>query len=381
MNINRNNYEEFLLLYMDAELSATERRAVEEFLNENPDLKEEFELLMQTRLKPEEEIRFGNKDLLFRQESSKGGSISLSNYETCFISYIDDELNEEERKEVEFFLTLNPGVLQEFELLGRTKLDPRETIVFSAKDSLYRTEKAPIRIVSIIWWRVAAAASVILIAGLFWIYSSQTGDSGNHTQTIAGTHGVASSKINPKPVEGEINNNPQTPENIGRKAVADSDPKQGKDLSRDQATHKQPQKKTLKPEIDAVPETDSRNKPAPDYLIAKAPTSIETVTSIDPQPDKEPGKPVVASIVKPNIIDKASFAQDNNNNTSANEAVYKDDQGVTYLDTDNSDKKTKGKFRGLFRKAARFVDRVTNPEIDDNKSIVRVASFEIGKNK
>ncbi len=376
MNINRNNYEEFLLLYMDAELPEAGRRAVEEFLNENPDLKEEFELLMQTRLKPEEEIRFGNKDLLFRHESSSTRSISFSNYETYFISYIDDELNEGERKQVESFLNLNPRLQQEFDLLGRVKLDPHETIVFPDKNSLYRTEKAPVRLVSIVWWRVAAAASVILITGLFWIYSSQTGDSGNQTQTIAGTQGVANPKINTKPAEGK-KYNPQAPENLDKRAVAEL--KQDKDHSGDQAAVKQPQKKTLKPEIDEVPEAGPSNKPAPEELIAKAPSSIETVTSIDPQPARALERPVVASTVKPNIIDKAAFAQDNNNSSS--ETVYKDDQGVSYLDTDNSDKKAKGKFRGLFRKAARFVDRVTNPEIDDNKSIVRVASFEIGKNK
>ena len=52
---------------------------------------------------------------------------------------------------------------------------------------------------------------------------------------------------------------------------------------------------------------------------------------------------------------------------------------VENIDTDNTDKKSKGKFRGLFRKAARFIDRTTNADTDGNQSIVRVASFEIAK--
>ena len=56
----------------------------------------------------------------------------------------------------------------------------------------------------------------------------------------------------------------------------------------------------------------------------------------------------------------------------------KTEENVSSLDTDDT-KKSKGKFRGLFRKASRFIDRVTNADTNEDKSIVRVASFEIAK--
>jgi hypothetical protein len=37
MNINRHNYEEFFILYMDNELGSEDRRLVEEFVQKHPE--------------------------------------------------------------------------------------------------------------------------------------------------------------------------------------------------------------------------------------------------------------------------------------------------------------------------------------------------------
>lgn len=85
----------------------------------------------------------------------------------------------------------------------------------------------------------------------------------------------------------------------------------------------------------------------------------------------------VAEVVQPVILDQAAF----NNETRAMpyEAVSRNDEGVAYLDTDIPERKSKTKLRELFRKASRFVDHVTNPDlaIDEKQSVVRIASFEI----
>ena len=58
MNINRNTYEEFFLLYVDNELSQAERRQVEAFIEENPDLRPELDMLHDVVLRPEESTRY-----------------------------------------------------------------------------------------------------------------------------------------------------------------------------------------------------------------------------------------------------------------------------------------------------------------------------------
>lgn len=68
MEINRETYEEFFLLYNDNELTLDEKRAVENFVRENPDLETELILLQETVLRQDQSIIFDNKELLYREE-------------------------------------------------------------------------------------------------------------------------------------------------------------------------------------------------------------------------------------------------------------------------------------------------------------------------
>jgi hypothetical protein len=71
MEINRNTYEEFFLLYVDGELSRDERKAIEEFANRHPDLREELEILKTSVLLPDNDIVFANKEELYKEEDER----------------------------------------------------------------------------------------------------------------------------------------------------------------------------------------------------------------------------------------------------------------------------------------------------------------------
>lgn len=71
MQINRQSYEEFFLLYTDGELGLDEKRAVEDFIKENPDLEQELILMQQTVAIPDESIIFEDKELLYRKEKER----------------------------------------------------------------------------------------------------------------------------------------------------------------------------------------------------------------------------------------------------------------------------------------------------------------------
>lgn len=160
MIVARHNYEEYFLMYVDNELTAEERAAVELFVQQNPDLAAELDMLMQTKLAADDILVFGNKKDLLQNIDT----VNIDNYEEQFLLYIDKELDKEDKESVEKFVLQHPQFQDEFTLLKQTVLDP-EQVVFEDKESLLRKEE---RRVIPMFLRFAAAAAIIGIAVLVW---------------------------------------------------------------------------------------------------------------------------------------------------------------------------------------------------------------------
>ena len=161
--ITRHNYESYFILYMDNELDSGMRRQVEDFVEKNPDLKEELELLSQFKLVPDESVIFEGKETLLRTGAI--GSNDMSGFEEWLMLYLDGELNPEEELQIQELINSNPAVKEAWEQLQKTKLQP-EKIVFEDKQSLYRHEELrPTRFLPLAWHRVAAAVIFLLLAG------------------------------------------------------------------------------------------------------------------------------------------------------------------------------------------------------------------------
>jgi hypothetical protein len=156
MNINRHNYEEFFLLYVDKELSAADRKTVDVFVQENPDLQMELTLLQQTVVNADD-IVLQKKDWLYREAD-------ISALQQNLLLYADDELSIADKNVVESLLNINATAKAELNLLQQTKLQPDMDVVFEDKVLLYRKEAG--RVVGFKWWRVAAAA--VLLGFALW---------------------------------------------------------------------------------------------------------------------------------------------------------------------------------------------------------------------
>ena len=181
MNINRHNYEEFFILYMDNELSVEERRLVEDFVAEYPDLKEELDQLMQFKLQPEA-IELPGKEELW-----KGSTLIHSGNQTeWLLLYLDGELSNKEKSQVEQYLLAESAAAAEWAGLQKARLIA-EPVVFENKNSLYREEEKQRRVVPLFLFRIAAAIILAAIGlGLFFIFNGR-GNADNTKAPMAKT--------------------------------------------------------------------------------------------------------------------------------------------------------------------------------------------------
>ncbi len=387
MNITRHNYEAFFLLYVDKELSAAERKAVDVFVQENPDLQMELILLQQTVAKADD-IVLDKKDWLYMEED-------ITALQENLLLYADDELNRADKKTIEAVLATDQSAQKEWAILQQTKLQPDMAVVFSDKQSLYRKE--PGRVVAFTWWRVAAAA-VLLGFGIWTGVSVYN----NNNTTKTGTEEVANSKkTNPGQIQtddttgnttvtnlpdekqaaeniasttAEKNNEGQSTENIrsaveknnNQKAVSSKENTTVKNNS-----NKKPDNNLPKPALQNINNNASNEVTAQNVLPSNSNNNNrvsgnnDAVVKIIPRENKTVIENLNSSKTDPNYITALQVV--NTNKTADGE------DNNRYLDVDD-DKQKRTALGGFIRKAKRVLERNTNVKTGEG---IKIAGFEI----
>jgi hypothetical protein len=134
--INEQNFQEYLLLYLDNELSVKEILEVEDYIKRNDFAKAEYLSLKATKL-PSGTIRFENISSLTKNENE---TINQENFQEKFLLYVDGELSKNENKAVEIFVLQHPNRQAEFDAIKKSRLHP-EPILHPNKKELFRKEK------------------------------------------------------------------------------------------------------------------------------------------------------------------------------------------------------------------------------------------------
>jgi len=356
MNIDRHNYEEYFLLYIDNELSVDQKKQVELFVQENPDLEEELVMLKQSRLIPDDSLVFDKKHLLMKEEnaphSTSNSFINLNNYEQWLIMYVDDELSAEEKLAIEKFALAHPHVQQELELFQQTKVQPEE-LVFPNKEVLYRREKT-VRVISIQWLRVAVAAVLVIAAGitLYSIFNKST-DKGITPNGIAKKEQVPASINATLPAkENQTAIVKDTEQEMASHAV-DNEIKKGNEQQ------EQP-KEEIKQQLAYNP-TEQPNEPIGETKRVKA-----TTVDIKEGPIEQRKMTDAVAIDEKMHIENIKTAPVTNPVVETPDKSSISDDAVQYAS--NTENK---KFRGFFRKATRILERTTSINAaDDDKVLI-----------
>ena len=162
MKINRNNYEAFLIDFLDGTLDAVVVAELMLFLEANPDIREEFDGIEEVSLESQN-IQFTEKDFLKKTEIKTIAGISENNFEDYFIAHYENDLSEEKADNLKNFLIANPQLKPEFELHKKLLISKDKSVAFPHKENLKRKAAIPI------WWisGTSIAAAVALLFALF----------------------------------------------------------------------------------------------------------------------------------------------------------------------------------------------------------------------
>ena len=354
MIINRHNYEECFILYWDNELTVSQKQAVENFVKENQDLEEEFNILGQTRFTPDNNIQLEEKEFLLNNSF-----INITNYEEELLNYIDDEVTAEKRKEVERFAGQYSAIKQELALLQKTKLHPEAEVVFPDKSILYRKEEK-VRVISMIWFRVAVAAAIILIAGFATFRLVNNNNGIDKTEVV---------KSNEPQKQSTINNPDQSIDkpDQNKKDTKDDLVKGDEKSTEEKTTDKNNNKESVDKNDDSRP------------LIAQRENKNnlpQERKNIDLQVN-EPNKKINETFAEADLpeLKKDTHTAQTNQSEAINANFH--NQDVTLkdnptLDIPGPDEKEKGGIKEFLRKTTRVFERRTRIQTttDDNKLLV-----------
>lgn len=367
MNINRNNYETFFILYIDNELSVQEKTAVDVFIQQNPDLKEELTMFQQSVVMPEA-ISFFDKDSLLKKPAV------TDEIQEKLLLLLDKELNKAEVKNIISIIGQDDVCKNEWDVLQLTKISADNSIVFKDKASLYKQEDNG-RVIAIRWWRMAAAAVFIG----FGLWGAVTYFNNNKRAAIE------TASTNKQEIRGNNKKMPaiekmqidsftttktgdQIAEIKNSKATKDSKNTDATNGVKNQFVNKTNTQETLAIQQNKkVNEKPSNNLPEPSLEnlnnTQRNNTSIATVLTKEAQLNNN-----IALNELP--VNKNVYAS---NTSITNENL--DNNTISFGFDENEEETKKSKIGGFFKKVKRIVQRKTNTQPNGGNDNFKIANL------
>lgn len=193
MKINQHNYEHYFLMYIDNELSATERAEVSDFIMQHPNYANKLQELQQLKLSPDTLI-YENKFSLYK----------LSEQDEQCIAYLENEMTKEEKESFESEISTNIYLQSNVKQWQATFITPPTTIEIDPnfKNSLYK-KSAQIKPLwaTVTYKRWASVAAILLVVIGVRLYNGKN----KQEASSFSNHNVGKTELNKSAVT-ETNN-------------------------------------------------------------------------------------------------------------------------------------------------------------------------------
>ncbi len=277
MKINRNNYEAYFIDYLDGNLDEKLVDDFLEFLQQNPDLKDELTLFQSVSLEPEN-IQFSKKEKLYKNKFDLE-----DNFNQASVASLEGDFNNDEKTEFENYLKSHPEKRKDFQLFKKTKLQPNLSIHFDKKRNLYRQSKSK----TIVMWGIRIAA-VLILAFTFYVLADRYSNNKITETNVAVNQNETPQKQNPEKVTS-----------VETKKQTESTEDQG------QKTEKKPDVKTIEPNVNkpiqkldnSMRENNNGRTDEKDVLIVRTPVeALETVPRLSASLDTKQPKATLGNI-------------------------------------------------------------------------------------
>ncbi len=347
MTINRDNYEEYFLLYTDNELSEQERFAVEDFAQQNPDLQKELVMLRESILIPDA-ITFENKGSLLHNEHAGAG------IQEKLLLLLDNELDAENSQKIQSAIVADNEITKEWRLLQLTQLSVLDKIIFTDKAILYKKEKG--KIIPIGWRKIAVAAVLIGFGlwGTVTYFNKGTAGSGSNgvavkiplpplpNEIIKGGQHAGDTKDSITAIsvadDGQADSRKTAPSvknsNIEKSAGSKKEQPDGEIVIKDPTSiNKKPSNNLPVPELEKINSKDGNNI----EVVTVQPLKKHEITQLD--------NSIVSDAAQSYPVTNTSFAENK-------------DEKITYGFEEDQPKK--GKAGGFFKRLNRVLQRKAN---------------------
>lgn len=163
MDINRHNYEEYLLDFIEGNLSEEGVRAVNSFFEKNPDLKIEAEDLLNCKLVTET-YHLKNKEFLKKDLATDIEGISK--FEQLSVAFLENDISVDEEMQLDSLIKTSDSRLYEHSTLQKTKLSINKDIKYPNKAQLKHFQLTANR--KKIYFISSMAASIAIFLGLIF---------------------------------------------------------------------------------------------------------------------------------------------------------------------------------------------------------------------